>query len=59
MTDSKKPQEISDNDLDMRGGEGHVSPVDALRIINDLSVHSKEETAVNPGRTNKNLSRQV
>ncbi len=58
MTDSKKPQEISDTDLDMRGGEGHVSPIDALLIINDLSVHRKEETAVDPGRTNKDLGRK-
>ena len=51
MSDIRKPQEIADEDLDMQGGGGSVTPVDALVVINDLSGSTKDATALNPSRT--------
>ena len=51
MNDIRKPQEIADDDLDMHGGEGSVTPVDALVVINDISRSTKDATALNPSRT--------
>ncbi|MEM7212231.1 MAG: hypothetical protein AAF479_10120 [Pseudomonadota bacterium] len=51
MVDRKKATEIADEDLDMHGGEGSVSSLDALLVINDLSRVSEDTTALNPSRT--------
>ena len=51
MSDIRKPQEIADEDLDMQGGEGSVTPVDALVVINDISGSTTDATALNPSRT--------
>ena len=51
MNDIRKPQEIADDHLDMHGGEGSVTPVDALVVINDISRSTKDATALNPSRT--------
>ena len=51
MADHKRATEIADEDLDMRGGEGKVTPIDALVVINDLSGVNQGATALNPSRT--------
>ena len=53
MTDQKKATEIADADLDISGGDGNVSPQDALLVINRLSRVSEEPAGLDPSRTLK------
>ena len=54
MTDKKAPLEIADEDLDIQGGgDGSVTPIDALVVINKLGVHGSDPTSLNPSRTYK------
>ena len=54
MTDRKAPQVIADEDLDLNGGgDGSVTPLDALVVINDIGVQGKDTKALNPSRTYK------
>ena len=51
MAEDRKPVEIADEDLQMHGGDGTVSSLDALVVINQLSALGKDATSLNPSRT--------
>lgn len=58
MTEQNKATEIADTDLDISGGDGNVSPQDALLVINRLSRDSEEPAGLAPSRALKGSVRK-